>query len=170
MSSQKITKMKKATQLYIVDAILAIAFILTGVTGIMKMPSWFSYSPKVAIPLMKIHDISGIVMVVLVGVHLIQHWKWIVAMTKNLIIQNKKVKNIMIIVLVMIITTILSLTVYSITSKENSIETETQTEKVQDFSDVTTGGCPFGIVDDEYPGSCGLYKDENHNNECDYGE
>ena len=30
--------------------------------------------------------------------------------------------------------------------------------------------CPSGIVNDESPGMCGLYTDENENGICDYSE
>ncbi|MBN1175477.1 DUF4405 domain-containing protein [Candidatus Woesearchaeota archaeon] len=172
--------MNKATKLYIVDMILAISFILAGITGVIKMPGWFNIKPEILKPLMIIHDWSGIAMVALVLVHLIQHWKWIVAMTKRLIIQNEQVKNIFIIIGVMIITSILALSAYSLTSKisnnnqENSIsntisEENTHFEEPQ-HKNIKTGGCPYGVEDDPYPGLCGLYKDRNENGLCDYGE
>jgi uncharacterized membrane protein YphA (DoxX/SURF4 family) len=167
--------MNKATRLYIVDALLAVSFLLAGVTGIMKMPGWFNFANSWNLPLMRIHDWSGIAMAVLVGIHLAMHWKWIVAMTKRLIIQNEKVRNIFIIVFAMVITAVLALSAYSLTSnlKKSQIEESsqlTQTETVEAIKEIQTGGCPFGIVDDPYPGRCGLYKDENNNAECDYGE
>lgn len=30
--------------------------------------------------------------------------------------------------------------------------------------------CPNGLVNDPYPGSCGLYQDKNHNQICDLSE
>ena len=30
--------------------------------------------------------------------------------------------------------------------------------------------CPRGLVNDPYPGSCGMYIDNNQNNICDYSE
>lgn len=30
--------------------------------------------------------------------------------------------------------------------------------------------CPKGITDDPYPGSCGMYIDQNENGYCDLGE
>lgn len=161
--------------------ILAISFVLAGITGVMKMPGWFNIKPEIYKPLMLIHDWSGIVMVVLVLVHLIQHWKWIVAMTKRLIIQNENIRNIFIIIVVVILTAIISLTIYSLANKstvnsqEENIQTannqvETDHSEEPQYKNVKTGGCPFGIEDDPYPGDCGLYKDKNNNGLCDYGE
>jgi len=79
---------------YIVDVLMGIAFLLVFITGIFKMPAWtqyFDFVFRVIGPrlMMKIHDISGFVMGLLVLVHLILHWNWIVATTK-LYLKRKK--------------------------------------------------------------------------------
>lgn len=33
-----------------------------------------------------------------------------------------------------------------------------------------SNSCPHGLVDDPYPGSCGLYVDKDKNNICDHSE
>lgn len=75
---------------YIVDMGLAITFILSFFTGITKWPGLvqkfgLSYNdlPMRAITL--IHDWSGLIMGLLVLVHIILHWKWIVAFTKKIL-------------------------------------------------------------------------------------
>ena len=30
--------------------------------------------------------------------------------------------------------------------------------------------CPRGIVNDAYPGRCGIYVDSNHDGQCDHGQ
>lgn len=161
--------------------LLAVSFLLAGITGVIKMPGWFSINPSIMIPLMKIHDWSGMVMVALVLVHLIQHWKWIVVMSKRIFIKNEKVKRISFLVLVMILTAVLSLSAYSITSnikqkQHTSTDSQNSTKTIDQQSNsynqpvIRTGGCPFGIQEDVFPGQCGLYTDKNNNGECDYGE
>ena len=81
--------MNKAKLNYFVDLLLAIAFLLVSVTGILKFPGWFGHLHLPWRILSKIHDWSGILMALLVLIHLILHWKWIVSMTK-MIFRGKK--------------------------------------------------------------------------------
>lgn len=74
---------------YWIDVGLAISFILVFLTGVIKVPAWtksfawlYNLIPYKTISF--IHDKSGLIMGLLVLVHLILHWKWIVAMTKNI--------------------------------------------------------------------------------------
>ena len=79
----------KARINYWVDVGLVIAFIVSMVTGIIKWPGLFraiGLSHK-ALPMYEIstaHDISGLAMVVLVLLHIILHFKWMINMTKNI--------------------------------------------------------------------------------------
>ena len=73
---------------YLIDCGLIISFLLSFITGIIKFPEWTRYFGDVfllipASTLSKIHDISGIVLGLLVLSHLVLHRKWIVAMTKT---------------------------------------------------------------------------------------
>jgi cytochrome b subunit of formate dehydrogenase len=73
---------------YFIDCGLIITFLLSFVTGVIKFPEWTRFFRDVylIIPaslLSQIHDISGIVMGLLVLAHLVLHWRWIVAMTKS---------------------------------------------------------------------------------------
>jgi len=75
---------------YIVDIGLAISFLISIITGILKFPGLTGYFRSVyrlisAYYLSRIHDWSGLVMGIFVLVHLVLNWKWIIAMTKNLI-------------------------------------------------------------------------------------
>jgi len=78
---------KKLLQKYWIDVGLATSFSLSFITGIIKLPiliGKFGFSKITLITLMKIHDLSGIIMSLLVITHIIQHWKWITSMTKNI--------------------------------------------------------------------------------------
>jgi hypothetical protein len=81
--------MNKAKLNYFVDILLMVAFLLVVVTGILKFPGWFGYLHLPWRSLNKIHDWSGIAMAVLVLIHIILHWSWIVSMTKR-IFRGKK--------------------------------------------------------------------------------
>jgi len=78
--------MKKVTANYIVDILLIITFLLSGVTGILKFPG---------INLLRssttnlIHDWIGIAMVVLVTIHLTLNWDFLVNMTKVYLFKKK---------------------------------------------------------------------------------
>jgi cytochrome b subunit of formate dehydrogenase len=80
--------MAKAKIKYFVDIGLAISFISVAVTGILKFPGltkYFTSIYRVITPfyMARIHDWSGVVMSLLVLIHLVLDWKWIVAMTKS---------------------------------------------------------------------------------------
>jgi cytochrome b subunit of formate dehydrogenase len=80
---------------YWIDIGLAITFILTALTGILKFPGLIfkfglTYKDLPMKTLSTIHDWSGIIMVLLVLIHLIFHFKWIVVMTKNLFKKDHK--------------------------------------------------------------------------------
>ncbi len=84
---------KKLLQRYWIDVGLAISFLLSFITGIIKLPMLigkFGFSKLTLIVLMRVHALSGIIMGILVFVHLLQHWSWITSMTKNIF--KKKVK------------------------------------------------------------------------------
>ena len=81
--------MNKAKLNYFIDLLLAVAFILVAITGILKFPGWFGYLQLPWRTLSKIHDWSGITMAVLVLVHLVLHWNWIVSMTKSFFRKRK---------------------------------------------------------------------------------
>jgi hypothetical protein len=86
--------MEKAKINYFVDIGLAISFLVSVTTGIIKFPGltkYFTSIYRVITPfyMAKIHDWSGIVMAFLVFVHLALNWKWIVVMTKNIFKKNE---------------------------------------------------------------------------------
>jgi len=73
---------------YLIDCGLIITFLLSFITGIVKFPEWTRFFGDVyllipASTVSKIHDISGLVMGLLVLSHLLLHWRWIVAMTRS---------------------------------------------------------------------------------------
>jgi len=82
--------MNKAKLNYFVDLLLLISFLLVAITGILKYPGWFNHLVLPWRTLSKIHDWSGVTIVLLVMVHLFLHWKWIVFMTKKIFLRKEK--------------------------------------------------------------------------------
>ncbi|MBD3247084.1 DUF4405 domain-containing protein [Candidatus Pacearchaeota archaeon] len=90
-------KMDKSHIKYIVDVLMGISFLLVGITGIFKMPGlrnkflWvFELIPGRQMAM--IHDWSGIVIILLVGIHLALNWDWIKSMTKVIFRGNQNGK------------------------------------------------------------------------------
>jgi hypothetical protein len=84
---------------YWVDVGLVVAFIVSLVTGIIKWPGLFralglSYAALPMFLISKTHDISGLAMGVLVLLHLILHFNWMVLMTKNLFRKKAEQKEV----------------------------------------------------------------------------
>ena len=87
---EKQVKMNKAKLNYFVDLLLAVSFFLVTVTGILKFPGWFNYLNLPWRTVNKIHDLSGLSMAILVLIHLVLHWSWIVSMTKSIFKYKKQ--------------------------------------------------------------------------------
>ena len=51
-------------------------------------------------------------------------------------------------------------------SETNSNQLETIVVETNHYS----GTCPYNLINDPYPGECGLYVDEDHNKICDRSE
>lgn len=79
--------MNKAKLNYIIDILIGISFLIVLITGIIKFPTLSLISKKSYISF--IHDWSGVIMAVLVFIHLILHWNWIVVVTKNIFKRDK---------------------------------------------------------------------------------
>jgi quinol-cytochrome oxidoreductase complex cytochrome b subunit len=86
---------------YSIDVLMALSFIITSISGLIL----FFFLPEglgrgnstdflgiVRRDWKLIHDWSGIALAVLVLIHLVLHWKWIVCMTKNLLTKKNKDK------------------------------------------------------------------------------
>jgi len=81
--------MKKKWTNYIIDMGLLVTFILSFFTGVFKWPALLpkfgiSYKQLPMSTISFIHDWSALVMSILVIIHIILHWDWIVTMTKKL--------------------------------------------------------------------------------------
>lgn len=81
--------MYRAQIKYIVDVGLAVSFILCFITGVIKFPGFLRAIDAThrVLPMRDltiIHDWSGILMGLLVAVHLILNYRWIITMTRQI--------------------------------------------------------------------------------------
>jgi len=81
--------MNRRTINYWIDVGLLISFLLVFITGLAKFPILtryfaFMYGVISGRAMTRIHDLSGLLMGVLVFAHLILHFRWFVAMTGRL--------------------------------------------------------------------------------------
>lgn len=82
--------MNKGKINYWIDIGLAFSFFTCFITGLIKWPGLIKIIGTDAYRILhiqnisRLHDWSGLIMGVLVIVHLVLHWTWIVSMTKNL--------------------------------------------------------------------------------------
>jgi len=77
-------KLTKPYLNYIIDVIMLVVGSIVAITGILKLPVLRSlYRTLPTRTITQMHDVSGVVIVVLVIIHLILHWKWITCMTKS---------------------------------------------------------------------------------------
>jgi len=82
--------MNKIKLNYWIDIGLALSFLICFITGLIKWPklikiigvSAYKVLPKSNIS--TLHDVSGLIMGILVIIHLVLHWKWIVSVTKSI--------------------------------------------------------------------------------------
>ena len=93
--------MGKKFWMYIVDVGLAISFLAVTITGIIKFRTLLGYfgvtlafSDAAKSLLRTIHDWSGLAMAILVLVHLILNWGWIVETTKEYFKKKENLKEI----------------------------------------------------------------------------
>jgi len=80
---------------YWIDIGLAISFFTCFTTGLIKWPGIIKIIGPSAYKILHIsnismlHDRSGLIMGLLVFVHLVLHWKWIKAVTKDIFFSRK---------------------------------------------------------------------------------
>jgi len=81
---------------YLVNVGLLVSFIICFFTGLIKWPGLIKIMGPSAYNFLRVgnisllHDWSGLIMGLLVLVHLVLNWKWMVSVTKNLLKRNRK--------------------------------------------------------------------------------
>ena len=148
-----------------IDIGLAISFFACFITGLIKLPllyqlfgSIYRILPMAELTL--IHDLSGIILGILVFIHLALHWKWIVHVTKRYGSCNKKHITIMIV----------SFLALGILLTQGYLHGDTIVEDKEEEKEPASSNCPYGEINCTYPGNCGRFIDVNNNDICDYSE
>jgi hypothetical protein len=82
--------MKRSYMNYGVDVGILISTLLCFATGVVKWPGLISalglsYHDLPMAAITSIHDYSGVFIGIFACIHIILHWKWIVAMTGNIV-------------------------------------------------------------------------------------
>ena len=78
--------MEKAKISFIVDLGLLVSFLAVGISGILKLPvamATMGLEQRDFQFITPLHDISGVVMVLLGILHVALHWNWLVGMAKS---------------------------------------------------------------------------------------
>jgi hypothetical protein len=83
------TSMRRVVLKYGIDVAMLVVFILCFVTGVFKFPSvlhlvWGGARLSPLLFLTRVHDLTGVILGILVLAHLAVNWTWIVAMTRRL--------------------------------------------------------------------------------------
>ena len=78
---------------YWIDLLMGLSFIVVAATGLVLLfvlksnigpGSHISFLGIMKITWVRMHDISGLIFIILTMVHFILHWNWIAAMTKKI--------------------------------------------------------------------------------------
>jgi protein-S-isoprenylcysteine O-methyltransferase Ste14 len=86
---------------YIIDFLMTISFIVTAITGLIiffflpsgvKQGSYQTFLGIIKGTWSSIHDWSGIIFIILVVLHFVLHWNWLINMTKNIF--SSKIKEL----------------------------------------------------------------------------
>ncbi len=83
--------MDKTMLNYLIDVGLAISFFICFITGMIKWPGIIKVIGVSAYQVLHVHnistlhDMSGLIMSLLVLIHLALHWKWMVCVTRRIL-------------------------------------------------------------------------------------
>ena len=69
--------MNKVKLNYVIDMVMLLVFLICAITGILLLVGVRGITIK------DIHNLSGIILLALVIIHFVLHWKWIVCITKQ---------------------------------------------------------------------------------------
>jgi hypothetical protein len=74
---------------YFIDVLALLSFLIVAITGVIKMPIFGIFRYFKLHLVSQIHDYSGLIFLFLCLIHIILHFKIIIAMTKNLFKEKK---------------------------------------------------------------------------------
>lgn len=181
--------MNKAKINYGVDVAIGIAGVVSAVSGLVFLLPGNLASDVLGVSYRvwnDVHTWSSLVVIAGVGAHLALHWKWLVAMTKQMLSpkgasasvssladaegQSKPLSRRAFLALggaAVVVTGLIAAGYKAIfdTEPAESAGSDSQPATTQPEGSVT---CPFGLVNDPYPGHCSRYVDLDGDGFCDY--
>lgn len=177
--------MKRANVNYWIDITTGIAFVLSALSGLIFLlplnpatePLGMSYRMW-----SNVHTWSSLAAIAGVGIHLVLHWKWMVAMTKRMLssgsrqeakelasdmayggTQGKPISRRAFLIFGGTAAVVVGAIVAGYKAISSQGNNYLPTAKQENES-----ACPFGLINDPYPGRCGRYLDLNGDGICDY--
>ncbi len=182
--------MKKASVNYWVDVATGIAFVLSALSGLVFLLPLNPANGFLGIGYRvwnSLHTWSSLAVIGGVGVHLALHWKWIVAMTQRMLslgshrgaqepvsdmacgeAQGRPISRRAFLIFGGASAVVIGAMVAGYKALFDSAEagqSDSQPLAAQQEGDVA---CPFGLINDPYPGQCRHYLDANGDGICDY--
>ena len=180
--------MNRARTNYWVDVAIGVAGVISAISGVVFLLPGDPSSGVLGLSYQAwtgVHTWSSLAVVFGLGVHMVLHWKWVVAMTKQALRQTVKEpasdgalggeegsllgrRAFLALGGAAAVATGLMIAGYKAiveASQADASETSTRVSAAQQESGVA---CPFGLVDDPYPGRCRRYVDSNGDGLCDY--
>lgn len=180
--------MNKAKTNYWVDLATGVAGVVSAVSGLAFLWPGDPTSSVLGISLRAwsgLHTWSSLALIAGVGVHLVLHWKWMVAMTRQMLAQKGSVqatepayaeaagtgmsrRAFLALSGAAAAVTGLAVAGYKVVSDPGTAVASQ--DSGADARSEPAGGvaCPFGVVNDPYPGRCRHYVDSDGDGVCDY--
>jgi hypothetical protein len=181
-----------------VDVVIGLAFVGSAISGLVFLLPGEPASSVLGISYRAwngLHTWSSLVMIAGVGVHLALHWQWMVSMTKQVLMtkDQRRVEapapaparggategsmsrraflqlgGIAAVTTGLVVTglrLIAGRDVFEASGDGGTLATGGQAAGLEQASGVA---CPFGLVNDPYPGRCRFYQDSTGDGICDY--
>jgi hypothetical protein len=185
-------RVNRARMNYWVDVAIGVAGVVSAISGLIFLLPGDLSSGVLGLSYQAwsgVHTWSSLAVVLGVGVHLVLHWKWVVSMTKEALSstfgqtmkepassgasggeEGRLLGRRAFLTLggAAAVATGLMIAGYKAifdTSPADASQPDSRVSGVQQESGVA---CPFGLVDDPYPGRCRRYVDSNGDGICDY--
>ena len=190
--------MSRARANYWFDVVIGIAFVASAISGLVFLLPGEPASSVLGISYRAwngLHTWSSLVMIAGVGAHLALHWKWMVSMTKQVLTTKDQrrvegqdpspaasgaTEGSMSRRAFLQLGGIAAVTTGLVVASLRLYAGRDVVEAGGDGGDLAAGGqaagseqasgvaCPFGLVNDPYPGRCRFYEDSTGDGICDY--
>ena len=184
--------MKRAWVNYWVDVAIGFAGVLSALSGLVFLLPGDLASGVLGISYQAwnaLHTWSSLAVIAGVGAHLALHWKWMTAMTKQMLApagreeaekpafdltaggaQGKPLSRRAFLILGGTTAAVTGVIVagYKAVFDSSPVESSQSGNQLATTNQDVRVACPHGLVNDPYPGRCRQYRDSNGDGICDY--